>query len=149
MKRAGAVRMGADQGKGAEWVSLHQKATPKIAWVMPPTDYADSSGTIVRADDCDLVARVVSMGAVHQAFTGTGSLAIAVAGGINDTLVAQAVGSVVSGRPMRLGHTAGCMRVFAEIALSSDGTYRAESAGFTRTARTLMEGHVRVPLKGV
>lgn len=42
IRAAGTVRMGADGGKGAAWVTANRKATPKVAWVLPPTDYTDT-----------------------------------------------------------------------------------------------------------
>ncbi|WP_288013340.1 PrpF domain-containing protein, partial [Diaphorobacter sp.] len=121
--------------------------TPKLAFVAPPADYVASSGKAVRAADIDLLVRALSMGKLHHAMMGTAAVAIGAAAAVPGTLVHQAA----SGGPrnavpgsVRFGHPSGTLRVGAEAALVN-GQWRVTKALMSRSARTLMEGWVRVP----
>ena len=137
---AGALRMGLI--KTPEEAAKRQH-TPKIAFVAPPKDYVASSGKAVAAADIDLLVRALSMGRLHHAMMGTASVAIAAAAAVPGTLVNRAAG----GGPrnaVRFGHPSGTLRVGAE-AERVDGQWKVTQARMSRSARILMEGHVRVP----
>ncbi|WP_133478899.1 2-methylaconitate cis-trans isomerase PrpF [Cognatilysobacter segetis] len=136
----GAVRMGliGDVAQAAT-----RQHTPKVAWVAPPKDYVASSGRTVAAGDVDLLARAMSMGKLHHAMMGTASVAIATAAAIPGTLVNQAAGGGERGT-VRFGHPSGTLRAGAEVRCI-DGTWTVTKAVMSRSARVLMEGHVRVP----
>lgn len=139
-----AVAMGL--GETAETVSRLRPATPKLAWVAPTADSRDSTGTPIPAERIDLLARILSMGRLHHAFTGTGAVALAVAAALPGTLVnALTPWAGQDGvRHLRVGHPAGTLTVGAEVV--ADGTgWVARRAILYRTARRLMEGHVLVP----
>ncbi|HEY4582579.1 MAG TPA: 2-methylaconitate cis-trans isomerase PrpF [Lysobacter sp.] len=136
----GAVRMGLidDASKAAT-----RQHTPKVAWVAPPKDHVASSGKAIAASDVDLLARAMSMGKLHHAMMGTASVAIATAAAVPGTLVNEAAG----GGNLELvtfGHPSGSMRVGAEVHCI-DGAWTVTRAVMSRSARVLMEGHVRVP----
>ena len=136
----GAVRMGLidDVSKAAT-----RQHTPKVAWVAPPKDHVASSGKAIAASDVDLLARAMSMGKLHHAMMGTASVAIATAAAVPGTLVNEAAG----GGNLELvtfGHPSGSMRVGAEVHCI-DGAWTVTRAVMSRSARVLMEGHVRVP----
>ena len=57
-------------------------ATPKLSWLAPPATYQNSAGETVAAEQIDVLARILSMGKLHHAFTGTGSIALAGGGGL-------------------------------------------------------------------
>lgn len=137
---AGALRMGLI--KTPEEAAKRQH-TPKVAFVAPPADYVASSGKPVRAADIDLLARALSMGKLHHAMMGTASVAIATAAAIPGTLVNEAAGGGVR-EAVRFGHPSGTMRVGA-AAEQVDGQWVVRKALMSRSARVLMEGHVRVP----
>jgi probable AcnD-accessory protein PrpF len=140
IRAAGAVRMGliADASQAAT-----RQHTPKVAWVAPPKRYVASSGKAVDAAGIDLLARAMSMGKLHHAMMGTASVAIATAAAVPGTLVNEAAGGgerdVVT-----FGHPSGTLRAGAQVR-SSDGTWSVTKAVMSRSARVLMEGHVRVP----
>ncbi|MDM0109169.1 2-methylaconitate cis-trans isomerase PrpF [Variovorax sp. J22R24] len=117
--------------------------TPKLAFVASPTEYVASSGKQIRPEDMSLSARILSMGKLHHAMTGTGAVAIAVAAAIPGTLVSRVLGG---GRhdEIRFGHPSGTMTVGAN-ASESDGTWTVNTALMSRSARRLMEGQVFVP----
>lgn len=137
---AGALRMGLI---AAPEEAARRQHTPKVAFVAPPADYVASSGRLVRAAEIDLLARALSMGKLHHAMMGTASVAIATAAAIPGTLVNEAAGGGVR-EAVRFGHPSGTMRVGA-AAEQIDGQWVVRRALMSRSARVLMEGHVRVP----
>ncbi|MCZ8115987.1 2-methylaconitate cis-trans isomerase PrpF [Silanimonas sp.] len=140
IRTAGALRMGLI--KSPEEAAKRQH-TPKVAFVAAPADYVASSGKAVKAADIDLVARALSMGKLHHAMMGTASVAIATAAAIPGTLVNEAAGGGARGA-VNFGHPSGTMRVGA-AAEQVDGHWVVRRALMSRSARVLMEGHVRVP----
>ena len=140
----GAVKMGLIHDVAEAATRQH---TPKLAFVAPPADYVASSGKAVRAADIDLLVRALSMGKLHHAMMGTAAVAIGAAAAVPGTLVHQAAGggprTAVPGS-VRFGHPSGTLRVGAEAALVK-GQWRVTKALMSRSARTLMEGWVRVP----
>lgn len=119
-------------------------ATPKLAWVAPPQSYVASSGRRVDAAEIALTARILSMGALHHAMTGTGAVALAAAAAVPGTLVQQALRPGTDPAVVRFGHPSGTLRVGAE-AQQRDGAWTVTKAVMSRSARRLMEGWVRVP----
>jgi 2-methylaconitate isomerase len=117
--------------------------TPKLAFVACPQAYVASSGKCVATTDVDLVARIVSMGKLHHAMTGTGAVAIAVAAAIPGTVVQRVLAPSIKGL-VRFGHPSGVMTVGAEATMQS-GEWVVTKAIMSRSARRLMEGFVRVP----
>jgi len=116
---------------------------PRIAFVAPPAAYTSSSGKTVSAHDVDLLARIMSMGKLHHAMTGTGAVASAVAAAIPGTLVNRVLGSAAQPQ-VRLGHPSGTLTVGAE-ATEVDGQWTVTRAIMSRSARRLMDGHIFVP----
>jgi len=124
--------------------------TPKLAFVAPPSSYRASSGKTVEARDIDVLVRAMSMGKLHHAMMGTAAVAIGTAAAIPGTLVCEAAG----GQPLpavRFGHPSGTLRVGAEAVQdgSAGGAWRVTRAVMSRSARILMEGHVRVPAEAL
>ncbi len=137
---AGALRMGLIQAPEEAATRQH---TPKVAFVAPPQAYVASSGKPIAADAIDLNVRAMSMGKLHHAMMGTASVAIATAAAVPGTLVNLAAGG---GRreAVRFGHPSGTLRVGATVE-QRDGQWTVTRAVMSRSARVLMEGHVRVP----
>jgi 2-methylaconitate cis-trans-isomerase PrpF len=117
--------------------------TPKIAFVAKPQPYTSSNGKDVPATSIDIVARIMSMGQLHHAMTGTGAVAIAAAASIPGTLVSRLIEHGAKGQ-VRFGHPSGTLSVGAE-AKEVSGAWSVTSAVMSRTARRLMDGHVLVP----
>ncbi len=140
----GAVQMGLIRDVSEAATRQH---TPKIAFVAPPADYVASSGKTVQAADVDLLVRALSMGQLHHAMMGTAAVAIGTAAAVPGTLVNLAAGggarSAVPGS-VRFGHPSGTLRVGAEAQLVN-GQWAVTKALMSRSARVLMEGHIRVP----
>ena len=135
-----AVRMGmARNVEEAGEVCLH---TPKICFVGMPSPFVAANGRLVPATEIDLNARIVSMGKLHHAMTGTGAIALGVAAATPGTLVSQLLDGTRSS--IRFGHASGSMSVGAE-AEASAGSWRVTKVLLSRSARRLMEGSVFVP----
>jgi probable AcnD-accessory protein PrpF len=141
LRAHGALRMGLIQQLVEARTRQH---TPKIAFVAKPTDYVASSGKRVAAKDVDLLVRAMSMGKLHHAMMGTAAVAIGTAAAIPGTLVNLAAGGGEARTAVRFGHPSGTLRVGAE-ATQVYGEWRVAKALMSRSARILMEGHVRVP----
>ncbi|MCL4747257.1 MAG: 2-methylaconitate cis-trans isomerase PrpF [Burkholderiaceae bacterium] len=140
-----AVRMGlADTPEDA---SRNRPATPKLAWVARPASYRTSSGEEVSVERIDVLARIMSMGRLHHAFTGTGSIALAAAAALPGTIVNE-VARTLLGVATRIGHASGTLAVGAEVARAPDGNWRVDKAVLSRSARRLMSGWVHVPAAG-
>ena len=144
-----AVAMGL--AESAEHATNLQPHTPKLAFVASPLGYTASDGRPVHASDTDLNVRILSMGKLHHAMTGTGAIAIAVAAAVPGTIVheflphAEAQPHDSRGKAwVRFGHPSGVTMVRAE-AEQRDGVWHMTNASMTRSARRLMEGWVLVP----
>ncbi|WP_118180427.1 2-methylaconitate cis-trans isomerase PrpF [Paraburkholderia phosphatilytica] len=136
-----AVRMGL--GATAEEITAKRPHTPKLAFVSLPEAYIASSGKRVDPQSVDINARILSMGKLHHAMTGTGAVALAVAAAIPGTIVNRLLGDkpITS---LRFGHPSGTMTVGAD-AVQRDGDWVVTRAIMSRSARRLMEGVVYVP----
>ncbi|CFE01133.1 3-methylitaconate isomerase [Bordetella pertussis] len=140
LRAHGALRMGliADVAEAAK-----RQHTPKVAFVAPPAAYTASSGKQVGAGDIDLRVRALSMGKLHHAMMGTAAVAIGTAPAVPGTLVNLAAGGGER-ESVRFGHPSGTLRVGAQARLE-DGQWKVTKAVMSRSARVLMEGHIRVP----
>ncbi|NWC94397.1 MULTISPECIES: 2-methylaconitate cis-trans isomerase PrpF [unclassified Pseudomonas] len=135
------VAMGlADSAEEATRLRPH---TPKLCCVAVPQAYQAAGGKQVQPADIDVIARILSMGKLHHAITGTGAVAVAVAAALDGTLVNRIVGDI-GDRQVRMGHTAGSVAVGART-IFQDGAWVVEKAVMSRSARRLMEGWVRIP----
>jgi 2-methylaconitate cis-trans-isomerase PrpF len=142
VRACGAVAMGL--AATAAQATAERPATPKLAFVSPPRSYVASSGAAVGEGDIALVARIVSMGRLHHAMTGTGAVAIATAAAIPGTLVYRVMRRGTDPARVRFGHPSGTLDVGAEAGRCGD-KWVVTKAVMSRSARRLMEGWVRVP----
>jgi probable AcnD-accessory protein PrpF len=129
--------------ESAEEATRLRPHTPKLCMVAKPQAYQAAGGKQVQPGDIDVIARILSMGKLHHAITGTGAVAVAVAAALDGTLVNRIVGDI-GDRQVRMGHTAGSVAVGAKTVLE-DGAWVVEKAVMSRSARRLMEGWVRIP----
>jgi hypothetical protein len=123
--------------------AAQRQHTPKIAFVAPANSYTASSGTLVSADQIDLLVRALSMGALHHAMMGTAAVAIGAAAAIPGTLVNLAAGGGEL-KEIKFGHPSGTMKVGAAVS-NTAGEWRVKQVSMSRSARVLMDGSVYVP----
>ncbi len=145
IRAAAAVRMGL--AETPEDATRNRPATPKLAWVARPASYRTSAGEEVSVERIDVLARIMSMGRLHHAFTGTGSIALAAAAALPGTIVNE-VARTLPGVATRIGHASGTLAVGAEVSRAEDGHWRVDKAVLSRSARRLMTGWVHVPAAG-
>jgi 2-methylaconitate cis-trans-isomerase PrpF len=130
--------------KSAEEATALRLHTPKLCLVSLPAEYTASSGKLITRSLIDLNARIVSMGKLHHAMTGTGAIAIGVAAATPGTVVHRLLGGTLD--KVRLGHPSGVMVVGAETEQRS-GDWTVTKVVMSRSARRLMEGSVLVPAR--
>jgi 2-methylaconitate cis-trans-isomerase PrpF len=135
-----AVAMGA--ARTAEEATATRQHTPKLAFFGPPASYMASSGTPVDATQIDIAARIMSMGQLHHAMTGTGAVAIAAAAAVPGTIVSRILGGARG--TLCFGHASGRLRVGAE-ARQRQGHWEVTKVTLSRSARRLMAGTVFIP----
>lgn len=141
----GAVAMGL--AASPEEATAKRPHTPKLCFVAPPAPYTASSGKQVSVQEIDLLARALSMGKLHHAMMGTGAVALAAAASIPGTVVYEAAGGARRGTArgtLRFGHPSGSLNVGAD-AEQRGNEWVVTRVLVSRSARTLMEGWVRVP----
>jgi probable AcnD-accessory protein PrpF len=136
-----AVAMGL--ARTVDEATQKRPATPKIAFVAAPVGYRTSAGVDIDRSGVDVVARIVSMGKLHHAFTGTGSIALAVAAALPGTVVSE-VARTLPGVPTRIGHASGVLAVGAVVERRADD-WHVDRAVMSRSARRLMDGVVFAP----
>ncbi len=140
IRGAAAVRVGLVADPATAQITSAN--VPKIAVVSAPMNYRVASGEDVQPDQIDLMARMVSMGAVHHAFAMTGVMCAAAATRIPGT-VAHTVTGHRGEEQVVIGHQRGV----TGAALSFDDTGEVRSVTVDRTARRLMSGTAHVPLR--
>ncbi|RBP83665.1 PrpF protein, partial [Cytobacillus firmus] len=136
----GAVAMGL--AESVEYAMNKRQHTPKIAFFGEATSYTSSDGKEIRVEDIHILARILSMGKLHHAMTGTGAVAIAAAAAIPGTIVSKILGDRMS--EIRFGHPSGTLKVGAE-AIQEETTWVVKKVVMSRSARRLMEGFVLIP----
>jgi hypothetical protein len=127
----------------AQEASEKRPHTPKLAFISGAKTYTASSGKAVPKEAIDITARIMSMGKLHHAMTGTGAIAIAVAASIPGTIVSLALGGK-SHSTVKFGHPSGTLAVGAQ-ANQDAGDWVITKALMSRSARRLMTGEIWVP----
>jgi probable AcnD-accessory protein PrpF len=138
----GAVAMGL--APDAATATRSRPATPKIAFISAAQHYTASDGRAIDSGSIDVCARILSMGALHHAMTGTGAIAIAVAAAVPGTIVHR---YLPAGHPPErtvFGHPSGKLAVGAQVRFAQD-RWVLVKALMSRSARLLMDGEVSIP----
>jgi len=146
--RALAARLEAIRVEAARRMGIPgSSAVPKIAMVAPPAAFTALDGVRHGADSVDVLARVISMGNCHRAFALTAAMCLAVSARVDGTVVHECTSGATPADPatiLRLGHPSGILPIDAAVGVR-DGAPWAERVTVYRTARRLMDGHVRIP----
>ena len=140
IRAAGSVRMGL--AATTDIATAQRPHTPKLAFVGQSLSYIASSGRPIDRNNIDVNIRILSMGKLHHAMTGTGAVAIAVAGAIPGKLVSEYLHDATA--VVRFGHPSGQLTVGAQ-ATRVDGQWTVEVVSMSRSARRLMQGEIFVP----
>lgn len=133
VKEAAARRLGLDPNG----------LVPLPVAVAPPAGYRTFAGGEVRAEEVHVLVRLAGgrPPMLHKAYPGTAAAATAVAALIPGTIPAAAM-RTAAGEQITLGHPSGVMLTRARV--RSGREWIVERAGYSRTARRLMEGYAFV-----
>lgn len=117
---------------------------PKVAIVSKPHDYITSQGHLIKAEEVDIVAKMVSMGKFHRTFAGSGLYNLAASALLPGTIAHKHAVKSFEGNSgsFRIGHPEGVAVV--KVALA-DNEETVESVGLERTARLIMKGLLYIP----
>ena len=137
----GAAAVKAGVAATAQQATRASPASPKIAIVAAAADAPTLSGKGLRAGDCNIQVRMISMGVPHLAIPLTGAMCVGVAARIAGTLVQECACPIAAGDVLQVGHGSGVLPVEAVVTRRRDGWF-AERVSVYRTARVLMEGRV-------
>jgi 2-methylaconitate cis-trans-isomerase PrpF len=110
-------------------------AVPKMAIISPPMDYVDMTGTKRKAEEMDLMIRMMSMQKPHQALAITGAICATTGAFLQETILSDMVN--IKQEVFRLAHPAGIVETKVDFLA---GHIRAIKV--VRTARTILEGYV-------
>lgn len=119
-------------------------AIPKIAIVSEPIDYITTSGTAIKKEEVDIVAKMVSMGRFHRTFAGSGLYNLAAAALLPGTIPNRCTNrELVDDKSIvRIGHPDG----IAEVRVGLTKNQRdVDYVGLDRTARRVMKGELYIP----
>lgn len=119
-------------------------AIPKVAYVAAPQDYKTSGGKLIRKEEIDILARMVSMKKMHRTFAVSGLLNIAASCVLKDTIPYElsTVDKDIQDQVIRVGHPEGV----AEIRVGKDpDSEDILYVGLDRTARRIMDGNLYIP----
>lgn len=139
IRGAAAVRLGLlEKIEESAWLT---PGIPKMTVVAPPEEYETADGRTVKADEVDLVGRMMSMQFAHPTYAMTGAMCTAAAAAIPDSVVAQVLSPAVRYDRIRIGHPAGVLEAGIEYRQDPAGTVVEAAYGY-RTANFLMDGFV-------
>lgn len=135
LRQEGAIRM----GLAAERAAAPQ-ASPKIGLVGAPRDYTALDGTLVKAEQFDILVRMVSMKRAHKASPLTGAMCLA-ATCLAEGTVTDGLRRPAAGPEVRLGTPSGVLTVGAVLDRSRPLPEIGRTIVYS-TARRLMDGWV-------
>lgn len=138
------IAVAAGMASDEEEAARLSPSVPKIAMVASPRSYRTLSGDIVRAEEVDVLVKVLSMGKLHRTSPASGLYNLAATAMLGGT-VPHSVSGLPEGKDggtVRIGHPDGVVEV--NVSLSSDGS-GVSGVGLDRTARRIMSGDLYVP----
>jgi methylitaconate Delta-isomerase len=145
IRGAAAHRMGLASAPSR--ATAETPATPILGMVAPPADYRDFiGGTAVRAEEMDVLARLMFMQRTHKTYAGTSTVCTGVASRVPGTLVHEAARPrPIAEGECRIGHPAGVIATEVSVAGGNGPEFSVRRATLGRTARRILEGYVFVP----
>jgi len=119
-------------------------SVPKFALIMAPQTYMTSAGRVIKKEEIDIVAKMVSMGKFHRTFAGSGLYCMAAATLLPGTIPNQFARrrDGFQGQVIRIGHPEGIAEVRASLTESGNDV---ASVGLDRTARRIIRGELYIP----
>jgi 2-methylaconitate cis-trans-isomerase PrpF len=145
IRSRGAVMLGL--ASSPEEAGEKSQDVPTIAYVSQSQGYKALNGRNISKGEIDIVARMISMGALHKAYAVTGAICTTGAAKIEGTVVHEVVSkAALEAKEIRLGHPAGIIPVGVHVEKKGN-SFEYKEALLGRTARRLMDGYVYVSEK--
>lgn len=130
--------------KTPEEAAVKSPYNPFFAIVSPPSGYSGISGEKVKAEEVDIVSRLLFMLRMHKTYPVTGTVctgaAVRVPGSIAWEVLRE---DAKTRRNVNIGHPGGVIPVEAEAEVIC-GEVKLKHIGVYRTARRIMDGYVYV-----
>ena len=133
-------------GFAKDWTKVsRQSGLPMVGFVSRSTDYKSINGIAIGKDAMDVRVHLIFLGALHESIAGTGSVCLAAASRIPDSIV-HAITPNGTAEILRIGHPSGVTpaRVKARAAPVAPFVI-FDDLGFSRTSRRLMDGKAYYP----
>lgn len=117
---------------------------PFFAIVSPPATYISLSGAEVKAEEVDIVSRLLFMLKMHKTYPVTGTVATGAAVRVTGSIAWEVLRPEAKARTfVNIGHPGGVIPVETE-AIHVNGRIKVTRLGVYRTARRIMDGYVYV-----
>jgi len=146
MRKIQAIRLVASVAMGiarnAE-EAAQKLSNPALGIVAAPQRAQTLSGTELKAQDMDLIARIINKGQVHRALPVTRTLCMATAACIEGSVVHEVARTGRAGDEIRIGMPSGVLVAAASVG-RREGLWQVERGVFFRTQRRLFDGAVCV-----
>ena len=124
-------------------------AVPKVGVVAEAGDFHTIRGDKIAASECDLLARTLALGVMHQAYAVTGGICLSAAALIDGTVVHGVTrGRAKRSGTVRVGHPSGVSSFVVQVEKADAGGFVLRKAAVAGTARRIMDGRVYVPSDG-
>ena len=114
---------------------------PKMTLVAEPKDYTALDGALVKADEIDLLVRMMSMQKPHPAIAMTGVMCTAAACALEGSIAWQVLRKTADSNCIRMGHAGGIAEGGVSCSMEG-GKVKVDSTTGVRTANLLMVGDV-------
>jgi len=134
-------------GMCKDWKKAEQESPglPMLAFIAPPKEYRDLHGEVMEASKMDARVRVMFMNKLHESVPGTGSICLAAASRVKDSIVYNASARRDPDNFL-IGHPSGIVPAKVTAHEIKDSPYVVfDVLGFSRTARRLMDGNAYYP----
>jgi hypothetical protein len=130
-----------------DWKTADEESPglPMLAFIAAPQDYHALNGQLVESSRMDARVRVMFMNKLHESVPGTGSICLAAASRVKDSVVHRASANRDPNNFL-IGNPSGIVAAEVTSHDVAESPYVAfDVLGFSRTARRLMDGNAYCP----
>lgn len=133
-----AVKLGLiDDYKKSAWET---PGVPKMTFVSKPSDYKTAGDSEIKADQVDILSRMMSMQKTHPTYAMTGAMCTVAAAVVPGSVVNQVLRENADPAYIRIGHPGGILAAGTDFKVEENGEVTIfQTSGF-RTANFLMDG---------
>lgn len=124
--------------------TLKSPYNPFFAIVSPPADYETKNKGTIKAEECDLVSRLLFMLNMHKTYPVSGTVSTGAAARIPGSIVWDVLREEAKSKlTINIGHPGGIIPVESDAEII-DGDIKFKRIGVSRTSRRIMDGYVYV-----